>query len=619
MKTMNFILSIKSTLQVDLKSGIFIPATSEFISSEYFKNQFQEKREIEKKEFISFHHDDFLLLKHDEKENIHLFLTSTLSIEEIYKLQRLYKQNVYPLEYIIDEIQLIKKCQICEKEKENQIFNLMNAFLTQPKLAPYDNMEQQSSSSNQSPYEDYDHTQPDSRIEEIKTLTQQLGLLTNPTFFDLTRKFFQSLKHSIYKDEDFQLTTSEMLQIPILVTLIPNELKEKLMNILSKLPRFASYIWNHFSNFELNLQIDQQNQFILRCLRSLVRWELSVASSLEKKENPLIHSFFYPLSLIERILFLHNAKFFLFSSQESLSNLRTFVGPELYDELDLSESVITGSAIMASCYKYRSYLIKMNYLEQLALYYPKYYTMLASSETKIEDDFLIYGEIKDYKYIVELIYKDKKIPFFFKNGADVDLAVVGSNFEQIAKEHIQLIQKIYSKERVCIEKEERKNGTSYKLFDYQHEFRSIHIYPSSINRILTHHIAPVRGYCTSLKGQKEIFLATSAILCAEQKSIKNFHYFAGKKLPWNVVFKTKIRGFSISMDGPFYSLFHHIEDFYCTEVSEKIIQKTRGTERTYFFIYKYKMPCHEKFVTGYDIRTLPLERKLFYQPETETP
>ena len=254
-----------------------------------------------------------------------------------------------------------------------------------------------------------------------------------------------------------------------------------------------------------------------------------------------------------------------YSVREMEQNLKSFVGSYL-DELDLSSSFITGSAIAASCFKPRfSGLVYYNNHEDMVrVLYPPFYTDIQLEADEVHPEFdpnMTFDH--DGKTGVAVI-NGKKYQIVIRPGADVDIAIDDNlsieEYEQTVQAHFEVIKRHYP--YVKLDEVELGSGRlNYRIStdDPEHmlEFRTVELYQSSFNHICTHHVGIVRGaytayfnskHNTTSKPAKSMFYFTSScIRTMSYEESPNYHYFAGKKSkPQDVIIKYMSRGIRIS-------------------------------------------------------------------------
>ena len=313
----------------------------------------------------------------------------------------------------------------------------------------------------------------------------------------------------------------------------------------------------------------------------------SISKGMNLSNSPIIGDEIFILSH-EKARYLYDK---LPTLKDGFDNLNYYLGGYLFD-LDLTSCYITGSAIPACMLEVPSTIYfgdetdRKSYIDA---YYPRIYTLP-------EKRFSYTNEITDIlqdhsnKVIitynsgtkkVNLKYDGRVILFDIIDGADVDIAVDPSlsleEFDNIAKKHHAVITKYYrdaSLEKVVRENKEGVKSHMWEIKDIH--MRSVQIYQASIGHILTHHVAPVRGFVTKdvITNSITCKLAASCLLSSVRNSCVNYYYFAGKKSkPQDVILKYYQRGYS------FCDVNHGIE----TVINEIIERdpKWKGLSKNY--------------------------------------
>lgn len=243
--------------------------------------------------------------------------------------------------------------------------------------------------------------------------------------------------------------------------------------------------------------------------------------------------------------------------KSNIFDLLNYFSGGILNDLDLSHTFITGSAIPAVLHKYK-YFPKLTMENSIRVYYPCIYT-----EFSKEDSLTLKSLIEHYWRITInedcktgfVICGNRKLPFTVKPGADLDLAIDPSvsdeQYERIADSHYRAIKKRYPSAQI-VRIEKPNGGWNYSIYSSDPEFvpyfRQVEIYRSSFGQICTHHVAPVRGAFTSFfEGTPKLYLTASALKSYDTGMLGHYHYFAGKKsLPQDVLIKYKLRGFQTS-------------------------------------------------------------------------
>lgn len=247
---------------------------------------------------------------------------------------------------------------------------------------------------------------------------------------------------------------------------------------------------------------------------------------------------------------------------EARANLRYYVGDYL-DELDLSQSFITGSAISASII--RSNHIHGEYTREVMidLLYPKVLTQLSPEDlTRLRTDNVDVWNIMAISNTEgKMVKGDDIMTFTIKSGSDVDIAIDNTvsddEYREIVNKHFTTIKR-YCPYVKMVENLKAKGDWTYLIYtdnpDYVPVFRTVELYRSSFRNICTHHVGAVRGCFTSQWSDRpQFYLTASAMWTSFHKSTPNYHYFAGKKSnPQDVIIKNLQRGIRVSdevLDG----------------------------------------------------------------------
>ena len=257
-------------------------------------------------------------------------------------------------------------------------------------------------------------------------------------------------------------------------------------------------------------------------------------------------------------------------SEKAHDNLKYYVG-EYLDELDLSRSFITGSAITASIIRTRrdgEYKSDRNTM--IDLLYPKVLTSVdPEAMNEIRKDNINLWFIRAVSETEGIATKgNKNVRFTIKSGSDVDIAVDNTvsdeEYRRIAVSHLEVIQRYhpYAKMREVLKP---KGDWNYVIYTddsaYVPVFRQVEMYRSSFRNICTHHVGAVRGAYTSRWSEKpQFYLTASALYTSMTCDTPNYHYFAGRKSnPQDVIVKNMQRGI-------------HTTDWRLTRIIEKYIE-----------------------------------------------
>ena len=306
-----------------------------------------------------------------------------------------------------------------------------------------------------------------------------------------------------------------------------------------------------------------------------------LAYKLDRTQNPLVYNLKTSLRYLineERGFVIKKNKqsvtgdeVFLFDTKSALfytgldyekfeRSTELFVGEDLIDELDLSKSVITGSAISAVF----GHLQSNQLFSVFDTRYPKYYTnpitgdmtaFLNDIKTPLDLVNLIVEPINNNVFRVSnpMVEPMAIVEFNYVPGADIDLAVITDDTEEfniIANKHIETVRRLIGDDRLIVEELKRRTGRMYQLTDRKRELRPIQIYPTSKRQILTHHVSLVRGWIEKIDGKLSATLAATAMRSysfpTTRPIVFDYYYFAGNKSGDSVLYKQWMRGFDIS-------------------------------------------------------------------------
>lgn len=142
------------------------------------------------------------------------------------------------------------------------------------------------------------------------------------------------------------------------------------------------------------------------------------------------------------------------------------------------------------------------------------------------------------------------------SGADLDMSVVvntDKEFDDVARGHYDVIRAHYPEavlKKVTREgSDERYNWsiTAPSQAPTNPNFRPVEMYRASLNHVVTHHVAMVRGGFTALFSEEPQFIMTaSLVISMVNLATPNYYYFASRKTtPQLVVMKYLMRGFSL--------------------------------------------------------------------------
>lgn len=250
---------------------------------------------------------------------------------------------------------------------------------------------------------------------------------------------------------------------------------------------------------------------------------------------------------------------------DAVQRLDHYVGGYL-SELDLSRTMITGSAIAAALivtrterqYRTSHSRLPADDFEAFVKYSASHY---AAVKTVPVDQTAYYNlanaimrnaqfVISSRDSTVTLTVGDASTELLAEPGADVDMAIdVDSNeaFDEVVRGHYAVIRR-----RVPTAILERStNGERYTWkISGEHVlsgFRTVELYRANFGHIITHHVGMVSGAYTAVFGDKPEFVVSARLACAMcDLATPNYYYFASRKqLPQIVVMKYAIRGFAL--------------------------------------------------------------------------
>lgn len=254
--------------------------------------------------------------------------------------------------------------------------------------------------------------------------------------------------------------------------------------------------------------------------------------------------------------------------KNAIARLREYVGEKLFDALDLTNSVITGSAITAACHLLSPLCFYLSYAavpdDPVAFrklgFHGRDLQMSNSPKDyhwkRYEDLMTIYN--KNDKPIVTC----RVVPH-----TDVDIAVIAESeemFHQIARKHMDTIVKLYPNAKISVFISQASNNWVYTASDTKsRSFRPIQVYHGSHETILTHHLPVVRGWYSG--STKDFHLTASCVESLLTNTISSFYYFAGEKSPLDVLYKYECRGFRLKLPKEILDLMELHRAFHVRE------------------------------------------------------
>lgn len=244
--------------------------------------------------------------------------------------------------------------------------------------------------------------------------------------------------------------------------------------------------------------------------------------------------------------------------EEAHERLRYYVGDYLND-LDMSHSFITGSAITACLIKTSVDHSIESWEERIDILYPKIITEFEPEVLEtLRDENITLWNIRAVSETEGVMVKGQKsYSFAIKAGSDVDIAVDNTvsdeQYRQIAQNHFEVIRLYYPYVKLR-EYTKPKGDWNYIIYTddpcYIPAFRPVEIYRSSFRNICSHHVGAVRGCYTSrwsTEGNPMFYLTASGVWTSMFHSTPNYHYFAGRKSnPQDIIVKNMQRGVNIA-------------------------------------------------------------------------
>ena len=252
----------------------------------------------------------------------------------------------------------------------------------------------------------------------------------------------------------------------------------------------------------------------------------------------------------------------LFDPKTARKNLDMFLGGIL-DDLDLSQSSITGSGAMSAVLRPKICDFFDSHQNYLDSFYPATYTVADDPKKLLEhirdrtwDTSTSRPPFKFCRLVCEnglesdrsrlaMVWNSGEV-FMLTcvQGADIDIAVhaTGKKFETIAHHHFAAFKKQFP--CAVLERVERKRSCMFKICAKAAEFRTVEIYPATWKNICNHHLPIVR---LAFTGAKPRFLLTAtALRAAIDRKCDNFRYFLSRKVTASdIMFKYAARGYPI--------------------------------------------------------------------------
>lgn len=269
---------------------------------------------------------------------------------------------------------------------------------------------------------------------------------------------------------------------------------------------------------------------------------------------------------VKNELFIGPQSFFIFTdahltgalqidSERMRDCLRYYVGDYL-DELDLSHSYITGSA-MSAVFMQGPSLAYLTYEAHTDLHYPPVYTALAERDARtLRAENVGTWNIRATSPSEGIATKNGvTIRFAISSGADVDIAVDNTvsdeQYRAIAAGHFATIKKYYPSVEMR-DYTKPKGDWNYVIYTTDMNllpyFRQVEIYRSSFRNICSHHVGAVRcAYTARWSDTPQFYCTASAMWTYRTRSTPNYHYFAGRKSnPQDIIIKYMMRGVNLS-------------------------------------------------------------------------
>ena len=350
-----------------------------------------------------------------------------------------------------------------------------------------------------------------------------------------------------------------------------------------------------------------KNEKIFRNLTNIISNGsfISILNDISLKDIEIVEKLFaVELGDICRDIEINDKSAFIFKNNNSSyeNTLRYYVGDYL-DELDLSKSFITGSAITASIFNRRTSHFSNgknvnlvnnmmdlknsdnDYNKKLVidLLYPKINTIMSddNKRTILDTNYLNWkikvildenGKIDVNNMKGKAKLGHKSIYFDIKSGADVDIGIDTEDdieYENIVYKHYNIIKKYYpynenGQSIIKIRQIAVKNGWNYSIYTdnakYIPIFRTVELYKSNLRNICTHHMSCVRGCYTSVYGERQFLYTASCLYSMLTYKSPNVYYFLGiKSTPQGILNKYHQRG--VELIDIFGSKLKNLNDY----------------------------------------------------------
>lgn len=354
--------------------------------------------------------------------------------------------------------------------------------------------------------------------------------------------------------------------------------------------------------------------------------------------------------------------------------MNTFVGGYL-SELDLSKSMITGSAVCAVISALSNHVSPKVLFDR---HYPSTYTKLVCdkedfvvinvllrflhkfypndvscefsddcsevSMTLLPDvidkmgkkehiDFL-HNEIK-YLNINEIKSACKRYESFkFKivPGVDVDIAIDTQDkdeFTQICQKHYEVIKSHYPS--AVLTKIDRSGGsfiyevTTENMLEYIGGFRNVQLFMCNRLTIAKFHLPMVRGWFTKIGDGLGIRCTRSCAWSHRTHEIVNMHFFSTNKNKLDILIKYMDRGFTLPYNGT-NRIIHQKIDKRLEEVSiQTSLMSKYPTENNIIAVFTYSRPIKfrslsedTRYKRVYHKSITQRKNELYFEPSPET-
>ena len=282
------------------------------------------------------------------------------------------------------------------------------------------------------------------------------------------RQIMKETKGPVYAKEVFKCEDEERNQFFDFLFWIDRAYnKEKytrMLLLLTKCPKFAQVLfWEvpKIIDFDPELKLKGQ-KFITNCVLNLKKNEYSTVRTRNASDATNHFIFLDELKSVKPYLGVP-----LYSNEEALNRLNIFMGESLalLTKLDLSETVITGSMITASCFAHFKDIKKD--LEN----YPSY--LFPSDQNSFA-------------------------------GTDIDIAVLGLQYDQIAQQHLRCIISLFKNVNIqTFERKVKHDGKEETQIMYTITDPKIFVSANSnLSFLLFKNFNPSYSFCTWILSRK---------------------------------------------------------------------------------------------------------------------